>query len=253
MRSVNEWGGQPLPLSATCWHDGACTCGCRVPSRAVAAAARRLGGEPLRDAAAFWGDRARAAHAFFARRRCAPSAVVAAVGAFDRAVRRSRRRAVDRVGRRAALAARRRARRRRSASRAWAHAQQAVMRRCSAAATSRAGVFHPLPPTLLGAAPARSRRRSIRPASSIRGRMYRGVLSMETKLADFIRDTPRRPRSRRDPARMRALRLLHGHLPDLSAARRRARRAARTHLPDQADARRRRGHRARRSCTSIAA
>ena len=45
-------------------------------------------------------------------------------------------------------------------------------------------------------------------------------------------------RGRRDPARVRALRLLHRDLPDLPVARRRTRRAARTHLPDQADARR---------------
>ncbi len=41
---------------------------------------------------------------------------------------------------------------------------------------------------------------------------------------------------------MRALRLLHRHLPDLSIARRRARRPARPHLPDEAGARRRAGH-----------
>ena len=40
----------------------------------------------------------------------------------------------------------------------------------------------------------------------------------------------------RYPARLRALRLLPGDLPDLCAARRRARFAARPHLPDQGDA-----------------
>ena len=42
--------------------------------------------------------------------------------------------------------------------------------------------------------------------------------------------------SRQDPARLRALRLLHRDLPDLCAARRRARFAARAHLPDQGHA-----------------
>ena len=42
---------------------------------------------------------------------------------------------------------------------------------------------------------------------------------METHLADFIRDTPERPRGRSDPAQVRALRFLHRHLPDLPAAR----------------------------------
>src|SRR4051812_32993688 len=39
--------------------------------------------------------------------------------------------------------------------------------------------------------------------------------------------------SRRDPAPLRALRLLSRHLSDLSGARQRARFAARPHLPDQ--------------------
>jgi ferredoxin len=39
-----------------------------------------------------------------------------------------------------------------------------------------------------------------------------------------------------DPAHLRALRLLHRHLPDLSAARRRTRQPARPHLPDQGHA-----------------
>ena len=60
-------------------------------------------------------------------------------------------------------------------------------------------------------------------------------------------------RGRRDPAQVRALRLLHRHLPDLPAARRRARRPARPHLPDEAGARRRMRRRARHSCTSTAA
>ena len=39
-----------------------------------------------------------------------------------------------------------------------------------------------------------------------------------------------------DPAHLRALRILHGDLPDLPAARRRARQPARAHLPDQGHA-----------------
>ena len=52
---------------------------------------------------------------------------------------------------------------------------------------------------------------------------------------------------------MRALRLLHRHLPDLPAARRRTRRPARPHLPDQAGARGRGADARRRSCTWTAA
>jgi hypothetical protein len=46
----------------------------------------------------------------------------------------------------------------------------------------------------------------------------------------------RRTGGRGHPAQVRALRLLHGHLPHLPAAGRRAGRAARPHLPDQAGA-----------------
>ena len=66
---------------------------------------------------------------------------------------------------------------------------------------------------------------------------------METQSRRLHQGHARRTRSRMRSCALRALRLLHGDLPDLSAAGRRARRPARTHLPDQADARRRRGHR----------
>ena len=46
----------------------------------------------------------------------------------------------------------------------------------------------------------------------------------------------RRPQFGENPARLRALRLLHRHLPDLCAARRRTRFTARPHLPDQGNA-----------------
>ena len=68
---------------------------------------------------------------------------------------------------------------------------------------------------------------------------------MQTALADFIRDTPDRSRSRPDPACLRALRILHCDLSHLPVARRRTRRAARANLPDQAGARRRTGQRDR--------
>ena len=59
---------------------------------------------------------------------------------------------------------------------------------------------------------------------------------------------------RQDSARLRALRLLPGDMPDLRAARRRARFAARPHLPDQGDAGARSRLRPRRSSrTSTAA
>ena len=65
--------------------------------------------------------------------------------------------------------------------------------------------------------------------------------------------TPEGEEADAHPAQLRALRLLPRHLPDLSAARRRAGLPARPHLPDQADARRRDADGARPCSTSIAA
>lgn len=55
---LNEWGGKPLPLNASAWHDGQLTVRLRGAVAAVAAARTRIGGE-LVDAAladAFWTD-----------------------------------------------------------------------------------------------------------------------------------------------------------------------------------------------------
>jgi glycolate oxidase FAD binding subunit len=51
---MNQWAGQPLPLSATSWHAGLLTVRLSGAVSAVHAAQARLGGEILKDAAAFW-------------------------------------------------------------------------------------------------------------------------------------------------------------------------------------------------------
>jgi glycolate oxidase FAD binding subunit len=51
---MNQWAGQPLPLSATSWHAGLLTLRLSGAASAVQAARARLGGEILKDAAAFW-------------------------------------------------------------------------------------------------------------------------------------------------------------------------------------------------------
>jgi len=51
---MNQWAGQPLPLSATSWHAGLLTLRLSGAASAVQAAQARLGGEILKDAAAFW-------------------------------------------------------------------------------------------------------------------------------------------------------------------------------------------------------
>ena len=68
LRLLNEWAGKPLPISASCWHDGVLTVRLSGAEAAVSAALRTLDGELLAadDAAAFWLDVREQTHAFFA-------------------------------------------------------------------------------------------------------------------------------------------------------------------------------------------
>ncbi|NYE63942.1 glycolate oxidase FAD binding subunit [Duganella sp. 1224] len=45
LRRLNEWAGQPLPISASCWHQGVLSLRLSGAEAAVAAARRKLGGE----------------------------------------------------------------------------------------------------------------------------------------------------------------------------------------------------------------
>ena len=63
---LNEWGGQPLPISASCWHDGVLTLRLSGAPAAVEATERTLGGEQVADGAAFWQSLREQRHAFFA-------------------------------------------------------------------------------------------------------------------------------------------------------------------------------------------
>jgi len=58
LRRLNEWGGQPLPISASCWYRDVLTLRLSGAEAAVTAALRQLGGEPMGDAeaAAFWAS-----------------------------------------------------------------------------------------------------------------------------------------------------------------------------------------------------
>lgn len=51
IRRLNEWGGQPLPLSASCWHNGQLSLRLSGAQAAVDAAVRLIGGEIVPDAA----------------------------------------------------------------------------------------------------------------------------------------------------------------------------------------------------------
>lgn len=65
LRRLNEWGGQPLPLSGSCWLDGELTLRLSGAQAAVDAAVRMLGGQRVDDAGAFWDSLRDQTHAWF--------------------------------------------------------------------------------------------------------------------------------------------------------------------------------------------
>jgi glycolate oxidase FAD binding subunit len=65
IRRVNEWAGQPLPLSATCFHQGRLSVRLSGAQPAVAAAKARLGGESLAGGDVFWPSVRDHTHGFF--------------------------------------------------------------------------------------------------------------------------------------------------------------------------------------------
>ncbi len=65
LRKLNEWAGQPLPVSASCWHDGVLALRLSGARAAVDAAVGSLGGEVMPDCARFWEGVREQGHAFF--------------------------------------------------------------------------------------------------------------------------------------------------------------------------------------------
>jgi glycolate oxidase FAD binding subunit len=65
LEALNRWAGEPLPVSASAWHAGELALRLSGAEPAVRAAAAQLGGEPLRDAQAFWRSIREQEHAFF--------------------------------------------------------------------------------------------------------------------------------------------------------------------------------------------
>ena len=63
---LNQWGGQPLPISASCWHDGQLAVRLSGAQAAVDAAITRMGGTALPDDSAFWDSVREQDHDFFA-------------------------------------------------------------------------------------------------------------------------------------------------------------------------------------------
>ena len=62
---ANRWAGQPLPLSATAWHDGVLRVRLSGAQSAVAAAKAKIGGEEIEDGG-YWRDLREQRLAFFA-------------------------------------------------------------------------------------------------------------------------------------------------------------------------------------------
>ncbi|MFC5458548.1 glycolate oxidase subunit GlcE [Massilia niabensis] len=65
IRKLNEWGGQPLPISGSCWNDGVLALRLSGARAAVEAAVTSLGGQVMQDADAFWADLREQRHVFF--------------------------------------------------------------------------------------------------------------------------------------------------------------------------------------------
>ncbi len=65
VRRLNDWGAQPLPVSASFWHEGRLWLRLSGAAAAVDAAARKLGGKALADAGRIWEDIREQRHAAF--------------------------------------------------------------------------------------------------------------------------------------------------------------------------------------------
>ncbi|MEW6761643.1 MAG: glycolate oxidase subunit GlcE [Pseudomonadota bacterium] len=65
IRTLNEWGGQPLPISASCWHNGLLCLRLSGAQAAVDAAVRLIGGETVPNCASFWAGIREQQHPFF--------------------------------------------------------------------------------------------------------------------------------------------------------------------------------------------
>ncbi|UGQ47122.1 glycolate oxidase subunit GlcE [Massilia endophytica] len=65
LKALNEWAGQPLPVSASCWHGGVLTVRLSGAEAAVQLALAKLGGERVSGGAAFWTGLRDQTSAFF--------------------------------------------------------------------------------------------------------------------------------------------------------------------------------------------
>jgi glycolate oxidase FAD binding subunit len=187
LQKLNQWGGRPLPISASAWHDGILTLRLSGAAAAVAAAQRTLAGEVLEDAeaAAFWSSLREQTHAFFAGDAplwrlslpsvAPPQALGPTLIEWGGAQRWLR--AGDATAIRAA------------AAQAGGHA---TLFRADAALKTAVGVFQPLTEPL--ARIHRNLKRAFDPQAVFNPAGCipdsESSLTMQTNLADFIKDTP---------------------------------------------------------------
>ena len=143
LEKLNEWGGQPLPISASAYYDGALGVRLSGAGAAVRAARERLGGELIEaeQAQAFWlGLREQTDPFFVGEEPLWRLSVPSIAGPLDLPGPATRR-----VGRRPALAQVGLPRRSRFARR---RCGRAGMRHSSERQDRSAAVFQPLPATL---------------------------------------------------------------------------------------------------------
>ncbi len=69
IRRVNEWGGQPLPVSGTAWWDGQLYVRLSGAAAGVRAAHAKMGGTDVPEAALLWAELREQSHAFFQQGR----------------------------------------------------------------------------------------------------------------------------------------------------------------------------------------
>ncbi len=65
LHQLNVWGGQPLPVSASCWHNGLLAIRLSGAQAAVDAAIKKMGGDALPEPEKFWDRLREQEHAFF--------------------------------------------------------------------------------------------------------------------------------------------------------------------------------------------
>jgi glycolate oxidase FAD binding subunit len=81
LEAMQRWAGQPLPVSATAWHDGELLVRLSGAEPAVRAAAAKIGGEPVETPP--WAAIREQTHAFFAREPLWRIAVAPASGPLE--------------------------------------------------------------------------------------------------------------------------------------------------------------------------